>query len=161
MNDTSSCVSNPLFPVAPEVYQHMEYTENVDVYSYAMILFYLLDGRPPWPSDNGLVAVKKAAYEGDRPPVPRHWDERLQNLLQQAWHETPSLRPPFNSILKSLNEYARKSIIRRIPFVDYSAAGDCDTLISSYLFFYLVPRRRVPRRVRSFDCFRRKSQQSM
>jgi serine/threonine protein kinase len=96
--------------VAPEVYKHMDYTESVDVYSYAMILFYLLDGRPPWPYDNGLVAVKKAAEEGERPPVPRHWDERLQNLLQEAWHETPSHRPPFRSILKTLNEYARKSI---------------------------------------------------
>jgi len=72
-----------------------------------MILFYLLDGRPPWPFDNGLVAVKKASEQGDRPPVPRHWHERLQTLLQEAWHETPSRRPPFKSILKTLNDYAR------------------------------------------------------
>ena len=128
----------------------MEYTENVDVYSYAMILFYLLDGRPPWPSDNGLVAVRKAAYEGDRPPVPRHWDERLQNLLQQAWHETPSLRPPFNSILKALNEYARKLNVSLCHFV-------CCMLSRNTHLFYAVLRRRVPRRVGSFDCIRRES----
>ena len=152
MISTRKWVSNPFFLVAPEVYKHMEYTENVDVYSYAMILFYLLDGRPPWPSDNGLVAVRKAAYEGDRPPVPRHWDERLQNLLQQAWHETPSLRPPFNSILKALNEYARKLNVSLYHFVC------CMLSRNTHLFYrYVVLRRRVPRRVGSFDCIGRES----
>jgi serine/threonine protein kinase len=98
-----------VFVVAPEVFRRdPSYNETVDVYSYAMILFYLLDGKPPWPYDNGMVTARKAADEGDRPPVPRHWDMRLQNLLQEMWHETPSNRPPFRMILKVLNEYARK-----------------------------------------------------
>lgn len=110
---SDGCISRNCFvflvgEVAPEVFKHLHYTETVDVYSYAMILFYLLDGKPPWPYDNGMVAVRKASEEGDRPPVPRHWDERLQNLLQEAWHENPSNRPPFRMILKVLNEYARK-----------------------------------------------------
>jgi serine/threonine protein kinase len=36
--------------MAPEVFRHETYNETVDVYSYGMIFFYLLDGRPPWPS---------------------------------------------------------------------------------------------------------------
>lgn len=72
-----------------------------------MILYYLLDGKPPWPYENGLVAVRKAAKEGDRPVMPRHWDERLQSLLQECWHEDQNVRPPFDEILKSLNEYSR------------------------------------------------------
>lgn len=95
------------FIVAPEVYRHEEYSETVDVYSYAMILYYLLDGKPPWPYSNGLVAVRKASEEGDRPEVPRNWDIRLQNLLQEGWHETPSNRPHFRNILRTLNDYSR------------------------------------------------------
>ena len=94
--------------MAPEVYRHENYTETVDVYSYAMILFYLFDGKPPWPYLNGVVAVKKAADEGDRPPIPRHWDHRLQDLLQECWDENPQARPPFSKILKVLNDYSRK-----------------------------------------------------
>ena len=93
--------------MAPEVFRHEEYTETVDIYSYAMILFHLLDGKPPWPHDNGLVAVRKAAHEGDRPPVPRSWDVRLQSLLQESWSESPRSRPSFDKILKLLNEYTR------------------------------------------------------
>ena len=94
--------------MAPEVYKHQPYTEKVDVYSYGMILYYLLEGKPPWAYENGLVAVRKAADEGDRPILPRNWDQRLQNLIQECWHEDPQVRPPFDKILKSLNEYSRK-----------------------------------------------------
>ena len=104
--------------MAPEVYLHRPYTEKVDVYSYAMILYYLLEGKPPWPYENGLVAVKKAAEEGDRPVLPRNWDQRLQNLLCECWHEDPQVRPPFDKILKSLNEYSRKYCSLTIQDID-------------------------------------------
>jgi serine/threonine protein kinase len=91
--------------MAPEVFLHKHYNETVDIYSYGMILFYLLDGRPPWPFDNGMVAVKKASEEGDRPPIPRSWDSRLQVLLQECWDENPSNRPPFRQILSTLQQY--------------------------------------------------------
>jgi serine/threonine protein kinase len=93
--------------MAPEVFLHQHYTETVDVYSYGMILFYLLDGKPPWPYDSGMVAVKKASEEGDRPPIPRSWDDRLQVLLQQCWDENPSSRLPFRQVLTSLHLYSR------------------------------------------------------
>jgi serine/threonine protein kinase len=93
--------------MAPEVFLHKNYTETVDVYSYGMILFYLLDGKPPWPYESGMVAVKKASEEGDRPPIPRSWDSRLQILLHQCWDENPSSRPPFRQILNTLHVYSR------------------------------------------------------
>ena len=92
--------------MAPEVFRHEPYTETVDVYSYGMILFYLLDGKPPWPFSNGLVAVREASYEGKRPAMPRNWDQRLQSLLQACWNENSQIRPNFQTILNTLNEYA-------------------------------------------------------
>lgn len=93
--------------MAPEVFRHQPYTETVDVYSYGMILFYLLSGRPPWPYDNGMIAAKKAADEGDRPNLPRSWDSRLQVLLQDCWSEDPAARPTFQIILQTLNDYSQ------------------------------------------------------
>ena len=95
--------------MAPEVYRHEDYSETVDIYSYGMILYYLLSGRPPWATMNGLMAVERAANEGDRPNVPRDWDERLSKLLQQCWDENPQARPSFSQILEVLNAYSRKS----------------------------------------------------
>lgn len=92
--------------MAPEVFRHENYNETVDIYSYAMILFYLLEGKPPWPHMNGIRAVQQASMEGERPVVPRSWDARLQSLLQQAWDENPSARPSFKRILTILTEYS-------------------------------------------------------
>ena len=93
--------------MAPEIFRHLSYNETVDVYSYGMILFYLLDGKPPWPTENGLVAARKAAEEGDRPRIPRNWDNRLQILLQECWDENPSARRSFHQILQILRQYTR------------------------------------------------------
>ena len=88
------------------MFRHEDYSETVDVYSYAMILFYLLDGKPPWPYMNGLEAVRLASEEGDRPIIPRNWDQRLSGLLMECWDENPSARPPFQSTLEALNKYS-------------------------------------------------------
>lgn len=92
--------------MAPEVYRHEGYNETVDVYSYAMIFYYLLSGRPPWATMNGLMAVERAANDGDRPNIPRDWDERLSRLLQQCWDENPQARPSFAKILQVLDNYS-------------------------------------------------------
>lgn len=93
--------------MAPEVYRHENYNETVDVYSYGMIFFYLIAGRPPWPTLPGLEAVKRAATEGDRPNIPRDLDQRLQNLMKECWDDNPSMRPPFTMITKILTAYSR------------------------------------------------------
>lgn len=93
--------------MAPEIFRHLSYNETVDIYSYGMILFYLLDGKPPWPTENGLVAAKKAAEEGDRPRIPRNWDNMIQVLLQECWDENPSARPSFHQVLLILRQHSR------------------------------------------------------
>lgn len=93
--------------MAPEVFRHESYTETVDIYSFSMIFYYLLSGRPPWASQNGLKAVTKAAVDGERPNIPREWDERLSALLKQCWDENPKARPSFEKIIKQLGEYSR------------------------------------------------------
>lgn len=102
--------------MAPEVYRGEFYTETVDVYSYAMIFYYLLSGRPPWWTLGGPKAVAKAA-EGERPKIPRDWDSRLSELLQQCWDENPMHRPSFSKIILRLNEYSRKFFPVRQDFV--------------------------------------------
>ena len=93
--------------MAPEVYRHEDYSETVDVYSYAMILYHLLDGRPPWRNLNGAVAAKKAALEAERPLIPRKWDARLSNLIQECWDENANLRLSFEKIIKVLDDYMK------------------------------------------------------
>lgn len=93
--------------MAPEVFRHEEYNETVDTYSYGMIFFYLLVGRPPWPNLAGLDAVRKASDLGDRPTIPRDVDQRVQNLLKECWDENANLRPPFSRVIEVLAKYSK------------------------------------------------------
>ena len=96
--------------IAPEVLRHEDYTETVDIYSFAMIFYYLLAGRPPWDQLSGLKAVIKAAMEADRPVVERSWDIQLSNMIQRCWDENPSARPSFEVIVKELHEYSKNAL---------------------------------------------------
>ena len=92
--------------MAPEVFRHEHYSETVDVYSFAMIFYYLLAGRPPWEQLSGLKAVIQASTEADRPIVDRSWDIKISGLMQRCWEETPSSRPSFSVILEELHSYS-------------------------------------------------------
>lgn len=92
--------------MAPEVFRHEEYTESVDVYSYAMIFYYMLRSVAPWPGLSGVDAATKAAVDGERPLIPRDVDERLATLLKRCWDEDPKARPTFEEIIRSLAVYS-------------------------------------------------------
>jgi serine/threonine protein kinase len=98
--------------MAPEVFRHENYTETVDVYSFAMIFYYLLAGRPPWQQLSGLKAVIKAATEADRPILDRSWDNLLGGLMQRCWDENPTYRPPFSVIIQEIETYSSKCSLR-------------------------------------------------
>jgi serine/threonine protein kinase len=53
--------------MAPEVYRHEPYNNKVDVYSFSMIAFQLLEGYPPFWTMDPIQAARRAALEGFRP----------------------------------------------------------------------------------------------
>ena len=57
--------------MAPEGFKHQAYGRPVDVYSFSLILHYMLAGVAPWPHLDGMRAVEAAALEDERPAVPR------------------------------------------------------------------------------------------
>lgn len=91
--------------MAPEVFLHKDYNETVDIYSYAMIMYYLFIGQPPWKRLSGMEVVRRAAT-GERPTVPRLIDERLlvvqnrllQDIITTCWHEDPGQRTRFMNL---------------------------------------------------------------
>ena len=92
--------------MAPEVFRHEQYTEKVDVYSFAMVMYYIFREAPPWPNLSGFNAVKAASYQGRRPEIPRDWHILVGTLLQKCWDDNEGSRPSFMSILDDLNRYS-------------------------------------------------------
>eukprot|EP00967_Tisochrysis_lutea_P110802 scaffold173664_cov33-Tisochrysis_lutea.AAC.4 len=73
---------------------------SVDVYSFAMIFFYMVSGRPPFMNMDGLEAVKAAAMEKKRPELPRlrPLSPALAELLTSTWCSEASERLTFDVV---------------------------------------------------------------
>ncbi|KAK2381052.1 hypothetical protein P8452_37140 [Trifolium repens] len=90
--------------MAPEVFKHRRYEKKVDVYSFAMILYEMLEGEPPFASYEPYDGAKHAA-EGHRPAFrAKGYIPELQELTQQCWAADMNQRPHFIEILKRLEK---------------------------------------------------------
>eukprot|EP00252_Welwitschia_mirabilis_P011049 TRINITY_DN2486_c0_g1_i10.p1 TRINITY_DN2486_c0_g1~~TRINITY_DN2486_c0_g1_i10.p1 ORF type:complete len:414 (-),score=77.09 TRINITY_DN2486_c0_g1_i10:208-1449(-) len=88
--------------MAPEVFKHRKYDNKVDVFSFAMILYEMLEGSPPFPNSDGYEAAKMLS-KGERPVfhVKHHLPE-LKRLIEECWDGDSHGRPSFLTIVERL-----------------------------------------------------------
>ncbi|KAK4772136.1 hypothetical protein SAY86_013911 [Trapa natans] len=90
--------------MAPEVFKHRRYDKKVDVFSFAMILYEMLEGDPPLSNCEPYEAAKYVA-EGHRPTFrSKGYIPELRELTEQCWSADMNKRPPFIEILKRLEK---------------------------------------------------------
>ncbi|KAF7123976.1 hypothetical protein RHSIM_Rhsim12G0079000 [Rhododendron simsii] len=90
--------------MAPEVFKHRKYDKKVDVFSFAMILYEMLEGDPPLSHYEPYEAAKQVA-EGRRPAFRvKGYISELRELTEQCWAADMNQRPSFLEILKRLEK---------------------------------------------------------
>ncbi|KAL3751577.1 hypothetical protein ACJRO7_012415 [Eucalyptus globulus] len=95
--------------MAPEVFKHRKYDKKVDVFSFAMILFEMLEGDPPMSNYEPYEAAKYVA-EGNRPSFrAKGYIQELRDLTEQCWSHDMNRRPSFLEILKKLEKIKENS----------------------------------------------------
>ncbi|CAJ1932003.1 unnamed protein product [Sphenostylis stenocarpa] len=88
--------------MAPEVLKHRRYDKKVDVFSFAMILYEMLEGEPPFSNYEPYDGAKYVA-EGHRPSFrAKSYTAELRDLTELCWASEINLRPSFLEILKRL-----------------------------------------------------------
>ncbi|KAL7608323.1 integrin-linked protein kinase 1 [Lactuca sativa] len=94
--------------MAPEVFKHRRYDKKVDVYSFAMILYQMIEGDPPLSNYEPYEAAKCAA-EGLRPVFrAKSYSPDLRELTENCWDADMNKRPSFLEILKRLEKIKEK-----------------------------------------------------
>eukprot|EP01113_Clastostelium_recurvatum_P011453 TRINITY_DN15831_c0_g1_i1.p1 TRINITY_DN15831_c0_g1~~TRINITY_DN15831_c0_g1_i1.p1 ORF type:complete len:433 (-),score=87.08 TRINITY_DN15831_c0_g1_i1:8-1306(-) len=94
--------------LAPEILEKpnssrkVRYSYKVDIYSFAMCVWQMLSGRPPFDDVSPYIFLPQV-MQGERPATPDHVPPRLASLIQQCWDGQPDRRPPFTEILETLN----------------------------------------------------------
>jgi serine/threonine protein kinase len=85
--------------VEPETFD----PKKTDVYSFGLICFCVLIGKPiTFPPEEPVMAFKRRARRGKRPQLPRNCPKCLSGLIQQCWGVNPVNRPDFRTICTQL-----------------------------------------------------------
>jgi serine/threonine protein kinase len=88
--------------MAPDVVKNDDYTQKVDVYSFGIILWEMIERKDPYP-DMQPIDIILAAKEGKRPAFSAH---NIKNptvqLIRQCWHEKAKQRPTFTQVVETL-----------------------------------------------------------
>lgn len=95
--------------MAPEIAKGEQLNKSCDIYSFAMVLWELVEHRIPFFEVEDEMQVVFKAVKGERPSVSKAWPEYLADLVQACWNADQQKRPKFLDITQSLN--SKKVII--------------------------------------------------
>ncbi|KAI8537230.1 hypothetical protein RHMOL_Rhmol09G0008300 [Rhododendron molle] len=93
--------------LAPEVYRDEIFDRSVDVYSFGLILYEMLEGVQPFHPRSTEDAAKLMCLEGKRPPFKtksKHYPPDLKELIEECWDPETVIRPTFSEIIIRLDK---------------------------------------------------------
>jgi Protein kinase domain len=90
--------------MAPEVGTGKNYNLAADVYSWAMLMWFILALEPPFGLYTENMIMDRAWTRGYRPVIFRRWNKNIQDLIRSAWEQNPSDRPSFLEVALVLKQ---------------------------------------------------------
>ena len=84
--------------MAPEVCLGKPYNLAADVYSWSMIMWYILSLEPPFGLYSQEMIIDRVLKRGTRPSVFKSWSDSIGNLMKRGWHTEIAERPSFQEI---------------------------------------------------------------
>jgi len=100
-------VGTPIY-MAPELLKegNKNYANEVDVYSFGIILWQLLTKKEPYTDFRGAIFdFVREIVGGMRPVIDKRLDPKLNSLIERCWNGEPKPRPGFNEISKQLGDF--------------------------------------------------------
>ena len=111
---------------APELYQNKEYTNKIDVYSYAITLYELWTMNSAFSEHKHLTQIElsRLVTSGQRPIIRKGEIPAIyQELIEKCWNEDPNLRPSFIQIVRNFmdrkNRYFGNDLIDKVEVNNY------------------------------------------
>eukprot|EP01102_Stenamoeba_stenopodia_P007107 TRINITY_DN1982_c0_g1_i9.p1 TRINITY_DN1982_c0_g1~~TRINITY_DN1982_c0_g1_i9.p1 ORF type:complete len:1452 (+),score=527.97 TRINITY_DN1982_c0_g1_i9:1107-5462(+) len=92
--------------LAPELLLQRKFNNQVDVYSFGIILWELCTLQQPYNGMNPKQVILSVVKNGARPPVPQNCPIAFSRLMQACWATDPNKRPTLANIIKLLSQPA-------------------------------------------------------
>lgn len=102
----SSAVAGSFRYMAPEIIKQQEYGPAADVYSAAMVMFFMATGDVPYSNLNDTTVAELAARVDLRPATEIIKNEKLSKMLSCAWDADPERRPAAHEMRDELVQLA-------------------------------------------------------
>jgi serine/threonine protein kinase len=87
---------------APELYAEDPYTLTIDIFSFALVLYEILVGRPVFSAKLSESHVMVKVCSDVRADLPGSMSDDVKSLITRCWSENRDKRPSFNNILAEL-----------------------------------------------------------
>ncbi|GAB2265467.1 Integrin-linked protein kinase 1, partial [Dionaea muscipula] len=96
----------PSIYMAPEVHRDEIFDKSVDVFSFGIILYELIEGVHPFHPKTQEEATNALCVEGKRPSLKKFksYSPDLKELLEECWSADPAARPSFADIILRLDK---------------------------------------------------------
>ena len=102
--------------MAPEMLLGQTYNEKSDVFSFAMCLIELVDGKLPWTDCCAPSAIPLKVSQGQVPMQQLTGLNisypRMAELIQGCWVREPAVRPAFTDVVVELEEMQLQELVR-------------------------------------------------
>jgi len=85
--------------MAPEVGLRMPYNQSADIYSFSMLLWYIMTLEPPYGFYTPDMIMSRVFQEGDRPVTMLDWPKELSEMMENSWNSRIKSRPDFKTIM--------------------------------------------------------------
>jgi serine/threonine protein kinase len=98
--------------MAPEVGLGIPYNLSVDVYSWSMLMWFIMALEPPFGFYTEDMIVDRVFKRGSRPAIFDSWPKAIGHVLKRAWDSNVPERPAFSEICSTL----RSEMVRADKF---------------------------------------------
>jgi serine/threonine protein kinase len=83
--------------MAPECAAGLNYNQSADVYSWAMLMYYMMALEPPFGFYTERMIIDRAC-KGYRPTIFKRWSSNIKEVISAAWDGDLKNRPSFLDI---------------------------------------------------------------
>lgn len=111
--------------MAPEVALEKPYNNSVDVYSFAILTWQILEMAMPFEGFTMAMLRKKVVLGGSRPKCDSSWPQGITKILQSAWNGQLQKRPTMDDVSVVLrDEINRISDQEVVDIIDASRKSE-------------------------------------
>jgi serine/threonine protein kinase len=90
--------ATPFYQV-PELWNEGQYTNKIDVFSFALVLYEILVGN----YGNSMLNLSALA-DGERAELPGELSLEIRSIISRCWAQNPDDRPSFTDVLNELKQ---------------------------------------------------------